>query len=401
MAYQTNSNILVAVHPETSINVQATATGATQMRLTDSPGLGLTRAPVTYNELRSDGLKTMPRLGYKTVSGSYNAEVAVGGWTDLAFQAILRTAAATATSFSFASVTTVAIATNYLSCAAGSSFVTAGVRVGDVFYLSGTTVSGDNSVNAQVVALTTQTITVPDGTFSTLVATATGTLTILKKYVTGATPVRQSFTVEQYDTDIDLTQLFTGCRLTGMQLSLKPGQPVTAQYTFLGVDATLFTTGTSPYFTSPTLTTTLGLIADDSYIRLNGAQIAILTGLELNFTIDAQGQPTIGSLTTVDIFDNALTVKGTATGLRSDFSNLTLYGNETEFELFTLLQEPGSGPPKNALGLFFPRVKLSNVTANAGGGTGAKIETLALDFAAKASTTGYNASIASISSSAA
>jgi hypothetical protein len=201
--------------------------------------------------------------------------------------------------------------------------------------------------------------------------------------------------------DADDSELFTGCRLTSMAVSMKPGQPVTIQYGFMGADRTQLTGASSPYFTSPTLTTSLPLIPEDSTLRYNGASVATFTGLDLNLQIAANGQPVLGSLTTQDIYDNDMTLTATITGTRQDFADLVLFDAETEFDISVKLEEPNTGPPKSCFSYFLPRVKIQDLAAQLGGnGDGAKIVTLQLMIAAKAAATGYDASIMSIHSSA-
>lgn len=398
--FQTASKVLAALKRETTAGTAATASGATQMRIIDSPGLKLGRALIESQEKRSDATKAMPRLGYKTVDGSFNSELSVGGHHDLLLEGITRTTYATATSIGFATMTTVAITTNALTAAGGDWVGAQGVRVGDIFNVSGTTVSGNHSKNARVLAVTSLTITVPSGTFTTLSASATGTLTIQKKLKNPATPVPQSFTIEQNDTDIDLSELFLGCMCVGADFSFKPGQMATVQYTFLGMDRTLLASGASPYFTSPTLTTSLQLVADDSSIVYNGSVVTTFTGMDLSYRLTAGGVPVIGSPVTPQIFDNDLQVTGSITGLRSDFSNLTLFDAETEFAIGVLLQEPSGTPPAD-LAFWFSRVKITAPSAPLGGGDGAKIETLAFACGPKTAATGYDGTTYLIHTSAA
>jgi len=205
MAYQTSANIEVALKREgTTGTAPTTVTGATVLRITDSPGLALNRAVVQSNEKRDDGLRSQGRLGSRSVTGSYNSELTVGGATDILFEAIMRSAWATAVVVGFATVTTVAVGTNEVVAADGS-WITEGVRVGDIFRLSGTSVSGNNDTNNRVTALTTLTISVATGAFTTMAAASTGTMTILRKVVTATTPTRYSHSVEQYDQDTDLS----------------------------------------------------------------------------------------------------------------------------------------------------------------------------------------------------
>lgn len=396
--FQTASRVLVALHEETAINVQATATGATQVRFVGGPGLNLKRAQVVSQEKLATGLTPMGRLGYKTVDGALDCELSVGGATDSLLEACVRSTAVASYSVGFATMTTVAIGTNTIT-AAGGSWITQGIKVGDIFTISGTTVSGNNGTNNFITAVATLTLTTVTGAFTTLAATATGTLTVLKKLTSPTgTPTRRSFTVEQNDTDIDASEVFTGCRVVGVKYSFAPGQMAKATYTFIGVDRTPLTGASAPYFTSPTLTTSLGLVADDSAIRYNGAPVATFTSMEIEFQITAAGVPVIGSLTTPDIFDNNLGPKGTVSGLRSDFANLTLYDAETEFELFVKLQEP-TGTPPACFGFYLPRVKISGLTTPLGGGDGAKVETLELMIGPKTADATHDYGIGSFSSS--
>lgn len=398
MPIQTAGNVAVYLKRETTTGVApVTVTGATVLRITDSPGLQLDRAVIQSNEKRDDGLRSMGRLGGKSVSGSYNSELTVGGATDILFESIMRSTWATALVIGYTTMTGVVVGTNQV-VATGGSWITQGVKVGDIFRLSGTSVSGNHDKNTRVLTLTTLTIGVATAVFTTQATAATGTVTVLRKLVTATTPTRYTHAVEQYGQDNDLSELFLGCRLTGMRLSFKPGQMVTAQYTFMGMDRTALATGTSPFYTSPTLTTDLALVADDSTIRYNGAVVATFTGFDLDFSIGAAGQPVIGSFVSPDIFDNDLTVSGSITGLRSDFSNLTLYDAETEFEFAILLEELETAP-KDCISIFFPRVKISALSAPVGGGDGAKIETLQLMIGPKVATTTYDAGICTIQTS--
>jgi hypothetical protein len=398
MAYQTAANILVAVRAEATTGVAATVTGAQQVRLIDSQGLQLNRAPIQSTEKRADLLTSMGRLGGKTVEGTLSSELTAGGATDVLFEAVMRGTWATSVAIAAASVTSITVGTNEV-VGVGDWIGTEGIRVGDVFTLTGYSTTSSNDVNARVIALTSGTISVPDGTFATAGATdTTCTLTRYRKLVTAATPVRRSFSVEQYDKDTDLSELFLGCRVTGFSIDAQPNQPATVQYTFLGMDRTALATGTSPYFTSPTLTTNLMLAADDSSINYNGSDVTDFTGFSLDFQISAAPQPVIGSFVTPDVFDNNLVVTGTVSGLRQDFSNLTLYDAGTEFELSILLEEEETAP-KSCLSIFLPRVKIQALSAPVGGGDGAKVETRELMIGPLAAVSGYDGTIAVISSS--
>lgn len=398
MTIQTNSNVLVAVRRETTTGVNATVTGAHQVRLIGSSGLELKRTPIRSAELRDDGNESFGRLGAKMVDGSLESEITAGGATDYFIEEIMRSAWATAVAVGFATMTTVAIGTQTLTAAAGDWVGAQGIRVGDIFRLTNTTVSGNNNTNLPVLTVNSLTITTRAAALTTLGATATGTLTILRKIKSATTPTRYSNSIEQYDEDTDLSELFLGCRLVGLKLSCKPGEMAKASYTFKGMDRTALATGTSPYFTSPALTTGLGMIADDASVIYNGASVATFTGVELDFTLGAETVSVLGSFVSPDVFDNILSVKGSITGLVSDFSNLTLYDAETEFSLQVVLEELAAAP-KPCLSVFLPRVKIESLSTPVGGQTGPKVTTLGLMVGTKAAATGYDGTIATFSSS--
>ena len=400
MTIQTNANISVRIKRETTTGTAATAAGSTVVRLIGSPGLELKRAPIVAQELRPDGVTNMGRLGAKSVDGSYEGEVTVGGHTDIVVEAIMRAAWVTAFEVGFATMTTVAIGTMTMTAAGGDWVGGQGIRVGDVLTLSGTTVSGNNNTRNPVRSVNSLTITTATGAFTTLAATATGTITVAKKVKTATTPTRYSHTVEQYDEDADLSELFLGCRVTSLKLSCKPNEMARITVGMMGMDRTALATATSPWFTAPAETTGLGLIADDAAISFNGALVTQFTGIELDFTIGAAGQPVLGSFVSPDIFDNVLTVSGSISGLREDFSKITLYDAETEFAINLLLQELATAP-KPFLNVFLPRVKIQALSAPVGGGDGAKIETLQLMVGPKVAATGSDGTIATFSSSAA
>lgn len=408
MAFQSNSRIAVGIKREVTTGTAAGTTGGDLLRIVDSPGLVLGRSPIRSAEQRADGTTAMGRLGSRSVTGSYNGELTVGGAVDVIAEAVMRGTwrAALAITQATASLTSITTTTTTIVAAAGS-WITAGVKVGDIVFLTGHSTAANNSVRLRVLSVTALTLTVAGIGASAAtplttdaVADTSFTLTVLKKLVNPAAPVRYSHTVEQNDTDNDLSEIFLGCRVTSFSISCKPNSMATFSVSLVGLNRTALVVGTSPYYTAPSVTTGLSLIADDSAIRYNGADVAAFTGFDLTFTVAADTTPVIGSTVAPDVFDNDFMVEGTVTALRQDFSNLTLFDAETEFEVSILLVEP-TADPKPCIGIFLPRVKLSELSAPVGGGDGPKVETLTLMVGPKVATTVYDGTTAAIFSSAA
>jgi hypothetical protein len=410
MATQTLSNVKVvfaaenAATPGTAALVGAA--DAQTMRITSSPGMELKRANILSAELRDDGTQTMPRLGFKTLSGSFNGEVSVGGALDVMYQAIMRATWAAANAITVtgagAKVSFQVTSTSGVAYVGSSSLLTLGLKVGDVCRFSNMSTVANNDINFRIATIASDGLSFTTyGTPLTVQAADTAaTLTILKKLSTATTPVRRSFTIEQYDEDIDMSELYLGCRLVGFKLSGKPGEMVLWESTWEGMDRTILTTGTSPWFTTPAVTTGLALVADDSAISYNGAVAVNVTGFELEFKIAAEGEAVLGTLVTPDVYDNVCVVTGSLMGVRSDLSRAALFDAETEFEVSLLMQEPTAAPQPCA-GFFLPRVKIGALSTPFGGTTGAKVETFPLLIGVKGAATGYDQSICNFFSSAA
>jgi len=403
--YQTAANVLVALAAEAAgtpgTAALVGAADAKLLRIIDSPGLVKHFGKIVSAEKRDDGEVPLPRHGGITVDGSYNTELTVGGAQDVLLQAIKRStwvAENIAMTCDGGAVWTSiqATAVNVLTLVGTGSFITQGFKVGDLVKITAVVTNLNKIGMVSIVAANT--LTFFGSPFALEAADPNAVLTIMKKVKTATTPTRRSFTFEQYEQDHDRSQLFLGCRPTELRLSFKPNAHALATWSLLGMDRTILDVGTSPWFTLPPAATTgLALIADDSTICYNGAAVAHFTGFDLTFTINAAGQPVIGSQVSPDIFDNDVSVSGTITALRSDFSNLTLYDADTQFEVGIHLHEPGA-LPQGGFGFFLPRCTLGEASAPAGGGDGALIETLALNTGPKVAAATYDAGTCTISS---
>lgn len=399
MPNQTAGNVLAALKRQPDIGTAAAAgAGAEQIRLVDSPGLGLARSNIESGERRRDQLRNMGRLGGKNVDGSYNTEVTIGGAFDMLLESIARGTWSAVISTALGATDGTTTASTIVR--ASGSWLTDGFREGDVVTITGDTTTANNDLRLMVVSVTATTITVAG---SPLTANATArafTVARLKKVINPAIPVYHSYSIEQYDMDIDRSELFTGVRLTQLALALRPNGMATAGWTFSGLDRQIIEAAAAPYFTDPAVTTGLPLISDDAGVYYKGEQIAVLTGLDLTFTIAAALQPVIGSFVSPDVFMNEKSITGSLTAVREDLAALSDFDNETEFAIGAILTAP-SGTPEPAIGVYLPRVKISGIDAPFLGGDAAKVETRNLMLAPHAGDADTDATAVVFSSSAA
>jgi hypothetical protein len=406
MSGQPGKNVIVAYKVESVFGTPVSGSGAEKFRIQPGGGLSMTRELIEDPEVRTDGQRSMARLGSKSVSGSYRGTLSVGTFNTF-LEALFRSTwvadAVAITCDGGAVYTSLAVTTqNTLTLVGTESFLTQGVRVGDVIHLGATGGASDN-VNAVVATVAANVITVLGTPWTNFTADTNATLTIKKKLKNGSTLTRRSFTIEEYFEDLDESEIFPGCRVVSLRLTFGPNQTVNVEFGLMGQDMTIGAAGGStPIFTTPTEYVSIGLVAVDASIYVAGAAIATITGGELLFELNAQGQAVVGSVLTPDIFEGPMKVTGQITAVRTllTSSHLARFLAETDnVELSLLFVEPDAAAPIDFVHVFVPRLKYLGVTANLGD-DGALIETIPVYAAAKATTTGYDAATATISTSA-
>ena len=399
--HQTGHNIIVAYKVEVTFNTAVSGASGYQFR-PNSGGLKLTRALIESKEIRSDGKTPMGRLGSKSVTGTYAGELSLGTFDPL-FEAVMRS---TFTTLSITQATASLVSviagadTHTLQCDVSGNWFTGGVMVGDVFRLTNFATSADNSINLRVTGVATITLTVMETLVTNTAPDTTFTLVRGKKVIQGTTPTRRSWTFDEYDADLDLSKVASGCRISSMKITGQPDGMAMVEFGIVGADLTPLASGASPSLTSPTLTTSIALTWADAVIRVGANSRTNLTAFELMIDMSAKGQPVIGSSTTPDVFENNSKVTGSISSTLTDFSDLTNFTAETEFEFHALLTEPES-EPKDYISLFFARGKLTAFDDSIGQ-DGPKIVTLPFMVGTKGSgVAGYDDSMIILETSAA
>jgi len=396
MAHQTGYNTTVVYEAESAFDTPASGAGGFVFRANASPGMKLDRALIESGEIRSDGKPQATRLGSKSLAATYEADLSVGTFDPL-LEAITRGTWQAAVAITQTAMTSVTTGTNTIVAAAGS-WITQGVRVGDIIRGTGFPDAGNNGRNLRVTGVVTLTITVAETLVVNASPDSSFTITILKKLIMGTTPVRRSFTFEEQQGDLTFSKQGSGLRVSSLRLV---GQPNGMAKITLGLVGADMVSAVSPIFTTPTLTTSIGLTWLDAAVRVNGVDRVNLTAFDMLFDIGAEGLPVIGSNKTPDVFEDRAKVNGSFSSTLTNDSDLTTFTGETEFEFQAGLVEPDS-EPKDGIWLFMPRLKYTGHDDSGVGQKGAKIVTLPWYAATKgAGVTGYDDSPLSILTSAA
>lgn len=338
MAYQSARNLQVVYKAETVFGQLPGATGATVFR-PNRGALTLAKEPIRSNEVRRDGMSSRGRHGSRSVTGQYSGDLSVGTF-DALIEAVFRGTFASAVSITGAGVTSITTTANTIVAASGS-WLALGIRAGDVVRLTDHSSPGNNNRNLRVTDVTASTLTVAETLVVDAVADTTFTLTRPKKLIQGVTP--RSFTVEEYEADIDGSEVFKGVRVGSLQVQMQPNGMCILTFGLVGQDMEVMTGAAAPYFTAPTETVSIGLTAVEAKIRLGAEDVLDVSSIDMKLNVNAAGVPVVGSVLTPDVFTNTAKIEGTITALKKDVARSQQFLDEDELSLHLLFEENESG----------------------------------------------------------
>jgi hypothetical protein len=136
-----------------------------------------------------------------------------------------------------------------------------------------------------------------------------------------------SYSIEHYYSDLVLSEVFSGCKVSQIEVQLPATGMATIGVGIMGKD---ITTAGAEYFTSPTAQTTSGILAAvNGAIYVAGTAVANITGM--NFTINGNmtGEAVVGSNTKPDIFEGRVQVSGQLTAFFESATLRDLFIDET------------------------------------------------------------------------
>jgi len=375
VVYSAQSSVVTAYKVQSGLGTQATGSGGTVLRLSGGAGGRLTKAATESNEVRSDGMRVRGRHGTQKTTGQWAHEVSIGSMEPI-IEAIMRDtwsaadlAITQATTFGGSAAATSVTTTTSTIVAAAGSWILQGLRVGDIIRATTLADAANNSKNLRITALTALIITVAE----TLVLNATPdtTFTITrpgKKLTQSGTLVKRYFTIDEYETDLDLSEIMTdfvwGSMRFGMQtnglFTADPGGIGTGQFQTLA-------TGTSPLLTSPTLSTGIPLSVVDATIRVNGVDVVDLTSLDITVDITPMAPDVFGSGAikySPDVFTGQMGISINFGCLRKDLQFMSDFAAETPYSIHLSAVENES-EPKDFVALNIQNFTLGGVDKSA------------------------------------
>lgn len=322
------------------------------------------------NEIKQSFQKSDFRHGVRRVKGKLTGDLQCKTYSDFFGFALKRDFTAGAS----AAALTLTIAgsgpTYTLTRSAGSN-LTDGFKNGHVIRLLGMTNAGNNSKNLLVVSVVALVLTVIvlNGTALTAetssAAAATQTVTGKTTFIPQTGHTDNSFSYEHWFPDVVQGEVYSGCKVDQLNLSLPPTGLAQIDMDILGQNVT---TATAQYFTSPTVITTTGALASvNGVLRAGGVTYAILTGLTLTINPGFTGDPVVGSNVVPFLFPGSVMVSGQFTAYFADAVLRDAFLNETEIDLLAAFTADNTAA-SDFLSVALPRIKVGSAGKTDGEG---------------------------------
>lgn len=332
MTFATGIFKTLAYKKESTWNTAPGATGAQLLRRVTSD-LDIMKDTYQSNEIRPDLQVADYRHGVRKVQGNIKGELSPKTWVDF-FAAALRKAFAATAAITGASITVAGAGPTYTLTRGAGSFLTDGIKIGDVVQLTAGAFNAANiNKNLGVLGVTATVLTVIPLNGVALVAegpilSATVSVPGKRCWVPTSGHTDDSFSIEHWFNDVVQSELFTGCKVDMLALALPATGLATIDIGFKGANVT---PAQVEYFTAPAAATTSGVLdAVNGILRYGGSNVANITGAQINYAGGMEdNKPVVGSNVLPNIFPHRAVVSGQLTALFGDRTYADAFLNET------------------------------------------------------------------------
>lgn len=355
---------VVAYKKETTWGTLAGNTLGKQLRRVTAD-FNLTKEAYESNELRTDRQVADFRHGVRMAEGSLNGELSPKTYADFMQSLVARdfTVGASATG---ASITIAGSGPTYTVTRAAGSFITDGFEVGSVIRLTAGTFNVNNLNKNLLIAgmtATVLTVIVLNGTALTAegpIASATVTTVGKETFVPATGHTDDSYTIEEFYSDIAQSEVYTGMKVGSMNVQLPATGLTTVDFSFMGKDLTQ--KGTTQYFTSPAAQGTEGIFAAvNGAVLVNGTRIALITSADFSVERALENATAVGSNSVAEIFTGRIRVSGNMSVYFEDATFRNYFDNETTVSVvLTLTTDTAANA--NFVSFVLPKVKINSFT---------------------------------------
>jgi hypothetical protein len=357
-------NKIVIAKKETVWGTKPVATAA-QLYPRVTGSFQLEKETYASNAIRPSQQVGDSRHGTRKSTGSLEGELQCGAYKEFQAAALRKDYAGTATT---GALTTISSTVGTLVRTAGS-FITDGFRNGMIITVTGftapATANNARYVIVDVIALTLSVRKVDQAAVPMVVKAAGDSVTIALQGKLTFTPqtghTNDSFSIEEFNSDIPMSRITLGQQVNTMEMSLSPNGMVANTFAFMGKDAEASTA--VQYFTSPTAVPATGtmstadglcLIAGLGVCTLSSFSMTVDNGITQEAVIACKG---IGAKSR-----GKVKVSGSFTAILLDSTYIEYFNLEQEVS-FSLTV---NGTDGTTFSIFMPRMKINSATTDDG-----------------------------------
>lgn len=344
----------------------AAASAQAMRRVTSS--LDLSKDTYQSNEIRPDFQVGDMRHGLRKVGGQISGELSAKTWSDFIAAALKKDFAAGA-AVANASITIAGSSGAWTITRAAGSFLTDGIKIGDVIRLTAGAFNAANlNKNIQVTALTATVATgitlngsalVAEGPIASAAVTVIGKKTLVPQ--AGHTDI--SYALEHWFPDVPSSELFTGCKVSKISLNLPASGMATIAVEFTGKD---MKGDTVQYFTNPTPVTLTGTMAAvNGVVKVGSVSGGTITSATLEISCAQSSEPGIGSNTADQVATGRVIVTGQITAKFNSSALRDAFDKETEVSAYLAFTADNSAS-SDFLAFSMGRLKLNGASKDDG-----------------------------------
>lgn len=316
-------------------------------------------------EIRRDRQSADYRKGVTTAAGSLNGELSPNSYGDF-MQAMVARDFTTGAVTAALSLTIAASGTLWTVTRTTGSWLTDSFNVGKVISLTGGTLNVlTTGKNLLIVSMTATVLTVKvlnntvlfaEGPVASVVATVRGKDT----FVPSLGHTDQSFTFEEFYSDIAQSEVYSGVKIGNMNVQLPATGLATVDFTMQGKGQEQV--GTTQYFTSPAAQGTNGIFASvQGAVVVNGLPVALITSADFSVERALENAIAVGSNSAAEIFTGRIKSMGNLSVYFQDATFRDYFSNETVVSLVFCLTT-SNAPNADFVSFTLPKVKLSSNT---------------------------------------
>jgi hypothetical protein len=334
-------NKLTVVKAQSALGTPAAGSGGQVLRRVTSVAKA-TRASYTNNEIVGHQQSTGVNLGTSATDWAFDGLLSPGTYSEL-LEALTRKVFTATAAITGVSVTIAGEGPSYTLTDAANTFLTKGLKTGDVVTITAGAVNAANAANNILITGVTETVItgvtlngsalVAEGPIASVTIAVKGKKALVP--LTGHTDTL--FTLEEWYADISKSETFPDLRIGQADIGLPASGNSTIKLAAMGLGVR--TIASSQALTTPTAATTAPVLtAVRGVLLVNGAPVTTVSGVTVTIkgALTAEG-PIVGSNFAPDMSRGRIEVSGQFTALFDSTTLSALYAAETLTSLVAVM----------------------------------------------------------------